>query len=239
MKQLILKKLMLIAVLLTCNVTLAHDFEVDGIYYTIQSDSKKTVTVIYRGNSYSEYSHEYQGTVIIPNTVNHNGLTYTVVSIGNDAFHGCDGLTSVSIGNSVTSIGYFAFSGCSGLTSISIGNGVTSIGNDAFSFCTGISSILSANPVPPTCDNQVFYNVNKETITLTVPQESVSLYKSADTWKDFINITGKDMSGVKETLVDESEMPVEYYNLQGVKVENPENGIFIKKQGRKAEKVVM
>lgn len=230
---------MLIAVLLTCNVTLAHDFEVDGIYYTIQSDSKKTVTVIYRGNSYSEYSHEYQGTVIIPNTVNHNGLTYTVVSIGNDAFHGCDGLTSVSIGNSVTSIGYFAFSGCSGLTSISIGNGVTSIGNDAFSFCTGISSILSANPVPPTCDNQVFYNVNKETITLTVPQESVSLYKSADTWKDFINITGKDMSGVKETLVDESEMPVEYYNLQGVKVENPENGIFIKKQGRKAEKVVM
>ena len=74
MKQLILKKLMLIAVLLTCNVTLAHDFEVDGIYYTIQSDSKKTVTVIYRGNSYSEYSHEYQGTVIIPNTVNHNGF---------------------------------------------------------------------------------------------------------------------------------------------------------------------
>lgn len=141
MKQLILKKLMLIAVLLTCNVTLAHDFEVDGIYYTIQSDSKKTVTVIYRGNSYSEYSHEYQGTVIIPNTVNHNGLTYTVVSIGNDAFHGCDGLTSVSIGNSVTSIGYFAFSGCSGLTSISIGNGVTSIGNDAFSGCNSLTSV--------------------------------------------------------------------------------------------------
>lgn len=33
--------------------------------------------------------------------------------------------------------------------------------------------------------------------------------------------------------------PVEYYNLQGVKVVNPENGIFIKKQAGKATKVVM
>ena len=33
--------------------------------------------------------------------------------------------------------------------------------------------------------------------------------------------------------------PVEYYNLQGVKVTNPENGIFIKKQGAKAVKVVL
>ena len=32
--------------------------------------------------------------------------------------------------------------------------------------------------------------------------------------------------------------PVEYYNLQGVKVANPEGGIFIKKQGSKAEKVL-
>ncbi|MGM9804220.1 MAG: hypothetical protein ACI308_08605 [Muribaculaceae bacterium] len=32
--------------------------------------------------------------------------------------------------------------------------------------------------------------------------------------------------------------PVEYYNLQGVKVANPENGIFIKKQGAKATKII-
>ena len=32
---------------------------------------------------------------------------------------------------------------------------------------------------------------------------------------------------------------VEYYNLQGVKVENPEKGVFIKKQGGKTTKVVL
>ena len=37
--------------------------------------------------------------------------------------------------------------------------------------------------------------------------------------------------------VDSEDAPVEYYNLQGVKVENPSNGVFIKVQGKKSEKV--
>ncbi|GHV74678.1 hypothetical protein AGMMS49940_19800 [Spirochaetia bacterium] len=41
-----------------------------------------------------------------------------VTSIGNNAFHGCTGLTSVSIPASVTNIGGSSFSGCTGLASI-------------------------------------------------------------------------------------------------------------------------
>ena len=44
----------------------------------------------------------------------------------------CSGLTSVTIGNSVTSIGSSAFYGCSGLMSITIPNSVISIGGSAF-----------------------------------------------------------------------------------------------------------
>lgn len=43
-------------------------------------------------------------------------------------------------------------------------------------------------------------------------------------------------SAVSEIAVDENA-PVEYYNLQGVKVENPANGLYIKVRGSKAEKV--
>ena len=44
-------------------------------------------------------------------------------------------------------------------------------------------------------------------------------------------------SGVENII--ENAAPVEYYNLQGVRVANPENGIFIRKQGANTTKVVL
>lgn len=47
-------------------------------------------------------------------------------------------------------------------------------------------------------------------------------------------------SGVESIAADMSadlDAPVEYYNLQGMRVNNPENGIFIRRQGNKAVKV--
>ena len=72
----------------------------------------------------------------------------SVTSIGNYAFNGCCGLTSLTIPNSVTSIGSYAFYGCSGLTSLTIPNSVTSIGNYAFNGCSGLTSLT----IPSTVD---------------------------------------------------------------------------------------
>ncbi len=63
-----------------------------------------------------------------------------MTSIGDGAFAGCAGLTSVTIPSGVTSIGDAAFSGCTGLTSVTIPSSVTSIGDRAFSECTGLTS---------------------------------------------------------------------------------------------------
>ena len=71
----------------------------------------------------------------------------SVTSIGGGAFSGCSGLTSVTIPNSVTSIGGSAFSGCRGLTSVTIPNSVTSIGSSAFSDCSGLTSVMIPNSV--------------------------------------------------------------------------------------------
>ena len=71
----------------------------------------------------------------------------SVTTIGDYAFSGCTGLTSVEIPNSVTTIGDYAFSGCTGLTSVEIPNSVTSIGYSAFSNCTGLTSIEIPNSV--------------------------------------------------------------------------------------------
>ena len=47
-----------------------------------------------------------------------------------------------------------------------------------------------------------------------------------------------ELSGVENVEINENVAPV-YYNLQGVKVANPENGVFIKVQGSKATKVIL
>jgi len=83
---------------------------------------------------------------------NCNGLTSvtipnSVTSIGNSAFSGCSGLTSITIPNSVMSIGDYAFSGCTGLTSVTIGNGVTEIGWDTFNGCSSLTSVTIGNGV--------------------------------------------------------------------------------------------
>ena len=133
---------LLIAMLFSSSSLFAHDFEVDGIYYNITSDTEMTVVVTYKGKYYESYDDEYSGSVSIPGNVTYEGSVYRVTSIGNSAFSGCSGLTSVSIGNSVTSIGHWAFERCSGLTSITIPNSVTSIGGDVFSGCSGLTSIV-------------------------------------------------------------------------------------------------
>ena len=93
--------------------------------------------LVYAQHLYSDENTEIKD-LVIPNSV---------TSIGNLAFSGCTGLTSVTIPNSVTSIGNFAFSGCTGLTSVTIPNSVTSIGGVAFGSCSSLTSVTIGNSV--------------------------------------------------------------------------------------------
>ena len=124
--------------------TWAYDFMVDGIYYTVDNETQEATVV--RKDQQTTYS----GDIVIPETVTHEGSTYTVTAIGesafsrsniqslslpntlrtimNSAFYLCNGLTEVVVPNSVTSIGKYAFSDDKDLTRIFIGSGVESIG---------------------------------------------------------------------------------------------------------------
>ena len=142
---------------------LAHNFEVDNIFYYIIDENNLEVT--YRGSFYDSYSNEYSGSVTIPETVTYNGTTYSVTSIGDYAFYRCSSLTSITIPNSVTSIGDGAFDGCSSLTKINYTG-------DIAGWCNIKFGDGDANPISYSYN---FYINDQEIKDLVIPNNVTSI----------------------------------------------------------------
>ena len=176
------KNLLLLVMMLLPMVASADAVEIDGIYYSLNSDAKTAVVV--------DNPNKYSGNVAIPENVKYEGTEYSVTSIGERAFRDCSGLTSITIGNSVTSIGNQAFYSCIGLTSITIPGSVTSIGVGAFAYCSGLLDMFCYAENVPTTGSDAFNRSNIANATLHVPAGSVGAYQAADQWKNFKEIVG-------------------------------------------------
>ncbi len=90
----------------------------------------------------------------------------------------------------MTEIGERAFEGCSGLTSVNIPNLVTSIGNDAFYGCTKMRSIYSKIEEPENVSygSDIFGGISKNYCKLYVPAGTVDDYQFTAPWNEFLNI---------------------------------------------------
>lgn len=77
----------------------------------------------------------------IPPTITHDGIEYTVTTIGRGAFKSCNFLVYVTVPNSITEIESFAFADCKALGGISLPESMTSIGMGIFANCNSLSQI--------------------------------------------------------------------------------------------------
>lgn len=142
LKHIIMKRLLpFLFALLVALPSLAHDFEVDGIFYNVTSESQKTVSVTCEGYNSDSILDEYIGDVVIPETVIYNNVSYSVTAIGRDSFGHCYNLTSVTIPNSIKTIGPGAFA-FSSLTSVTIPTSVSAINDYTFYGCSLTSAII-------------------------------------------------------------------------------------------------
>ena len=104
------------------------------------------------------------GSIEIPAEISDNGYVYTVVEIGQNAFIGCAGITSISIPEGVTQTGKSAFNQCSGLHTISIPASLKVLGASTFSECSNLTSVTFATgSVLESIGSGCFYKCEKMT----------------------------------------------------------------------------
>ena len=113
----------------------------------------------------------------------------SVTSLGEAPFRRCANLTKVYWkATNTTCSGYLdthPFYQCTGIKTVVFSGNVEKIPNVAFYNASSLSLIINFSILPQTINANVFYNVNKETCELWVPEVSKDLYLAADVWKDF------------------------------------------------------
>lgn len=76
--------------------------------------------------------------------------------------------------------------------------------------------------------------------TTTTGNDAISVYTAfAASYRLDVNDAMSSIEDVTYNIIPDEDAPVEYYNLQGIRVSNPANGIFIRRQGSKVEKVIL
>ncbi len=133
-----------------------------------------------------------------------------------------------------------------------INDGLGTIGHVAYYELGNAASASSSNPKKVKVTNLGELQGDKEFLAFVEPGKE--WYHVPIKWIDIIvhNVKPGDTVGIfslKSTEgsgasvagieIDDENAPVEYFNMQGVRVANPENGLYIKRQGSKVTKVMV
>lgn len=117
-----------------------------------------------------------------------DGLVYTENGAGYKVWAGsAAGAVTIPAwwkGKPVNAIGDWAFSGIAGLSSIIIPESVTTIGSGAFYPCAALQNVEMMGAAPPTGADNMFAQCNLLS-AISVPAASVAAYKAADAWDGY------------------------------------------------------
>lgn len=110
----------------------------------------------------------------------------------------------------------------------------TEIATVVITFNNGNTSAKQFKPELTATDDTNVY-----TYTVSPAAKEVTFTVGGSVQINKVGVVYAGGAGIEGVEADEAEAAVEYFNLQGVRVANPESGLYIRRQGNKVEKVVI
>lgn len=141
----------------------------------------------WNGESLWNIDDKPSGALVLPDTVSHNGITYTVRAIGANTFHSCP-IYSVVMSNTIERLEDAVFFKCTSLTHVTFSNSLRYVGIDAF-YATHLGNVVLPSSVR-ILKNRAFENAGITSITLNDSLEVMEVGCFANNWgesRDFYN----------------------------------------------------
>ncbi|MBR1769048.1 MAG: leucine-rich repeat domain-containing protein [Bacteroidales bacterium] len=144
----------------------AYDFVANDLAMNILTET--TVEVAGNPNNLSA--------IVIPSSVTYDGVTYSVVAVGNSAFANDLNVRSVQLGSNVATIGDMAFYYCSNLEQVSFPANLTSIGTAAFYYCISLGTVSLPEGLTYLGEHAFHYCTSLTSVSLPSSLTTVSDY---------------------------------------------------------------
>lgn len=209
-------------------------FDADNGEYLITSIADRQVTLL-------QYEADDMAKVDVPSTVECNSREYEVTAIDKQAFMNAPELAEVVLPESILNVATQAFYNCSNLYSVTICGGNTNLQRSAFSSAVP-KEVRCLSSTPPEGDEEAFNSRVYTDATLYIPQGALEAYSAVSPWSKFAKVSDTlNPAGIANVTTDalEEAGSVEYYNLQGIRVNAPAPGeVYIRREGAKADKVI-
>ena len=196
---------MLLVAFLTLASTWATTVQKIGKFSFELNEDTKEATLIKKPGTDDGKSYNFSSDVVIPGTVTYESVTYTVKTIGYEAFIGCN-LTSVSIGEGIENIENFAFMDCGALDSVSFPSTLKTMGNQLFySVPLRVVTIFASTP-PLFTYGSPFNDMAGTLEHLYVPLADMDTYRNDAYWSSITNDIDVAVGSISSMIWDETDL---------------------------------
>ncbi len=177
--------------------TSRHQFTVtleDGQTLFLLDNQDGTATVTFDGSNPRHVTGDvnvnittYVDTIVVPQSVTHDGQTLRVTAVGQEAFMGNRALLRVELPSSIKSLGEGAFCYCRGLLDVNIPEGITEIPSTCFAQCVALDTIILPNSVKTLGKMAFYYCVGVKEMWIGPEVERIG-FNAFFSWKGNIHL---------------------------------------------------